>query len=273
MRIVNRSIRLAGLLALMAFPAARAQKKTLHAYLRVSARDSSEVPIAGAELTVTRGLHDVLARGTTDDNGLGLLSFEASDSLDLQVTMRKIGFARTDHFFGAAPMDTAVVMLVAARNKNNTLDAVKITAKRDVKTASYEVNADDIANTDQTLFDGFDILKKMRPDILTSRGGCRTGVQNVWVNGKRIVYPLPANTIAAQRARVGVPPRARFTYAAISVLTDIAPEHIEEMIYKDCFDHSMAVVGSQDALFIILKPGVGYERGVGSFVDDAPAKP
>jgi len=241
-----------------------------HAYLRISARDSTNVPIPQAEFTVTRGLHDVIARGTTDDNGLGFATFEVHDSLDLQVTMRKIGFARTDHFFEAGPRDTAVVMLVAARSAANTLGAVKITAKRENQVTSYVINADDIAASNQTLLDGFDVVKKMRPDMLTSHGGCATGVQNVWVNGKRIIYPLPANTIAAQRARVGVPPRARFTYAAVSVLTDIAPEHIEEMTYKDCFDHSMAVVGSRDALFIVLKPGVVYQPGVGSYVDDTP---
>jgi hypothetical protein len=258
----------AGLFTMVA--ATAAAQSPQHAYLRISARDSTNVPIAGADFTVTRGLHDVIAQGTTDDNGLGFAKFDVKDSLDLQVTMRKIGFARTDHFFEAGPRDTAVVMLVAARSAANTIGAVKITAKRTIDYTSYEINADDIAASNQNLMDGFDVVKKMRPDMLSSHGGCSTGVRNVWVNGKRIIYPLPANTIAAQRARVGVSPRARFTYAAVSVLTDIAPEHIEEMTYKDCFDHSMAVVGSRDALFIVLKPGVVYQPGVGSYVDDTP---
>jgi hypothetical protein len=270
---IRRSFGFAGLFALLAAFSAGGAQTPVRGYLRISARDSSDVPIPGADFTVTRGLHDVVAHGTTDDNGLGFASFDAKDSLDLQVTLRKIGFARTDHFFAGAPFDTSVVMLVAAHSDSKSLGAVKITAQRDLKTESYDITADQIAASNQTLLDGFDIVKKMRPDMLTSRGGCRTGVQNVWVNGKRIIYPLPANTIAAQRARVGLPPRARFTYAAVSVLTDIQPEHIQELIYKDCFDHSMAVVGSQDALFIVLKPGVGYERGVGSFVDDTPARP
>ena len=268
---VRRTFATLGVPGLFSLAALAANAQTpQHAYLRISARDSTNVPIPQAEFTVTRGLHDVIARGTTDDNGLGFATFEVRDSLDLQVTMRKIGFARTDHFFEAGPRDTAVVMLVAARSAANTLGAVKITAKRENQVTSYVINADDIAASNQTLLDGFDVVKKMRPDMLTSHGGCATGVQNVWVNGKRIIYPLPANTIAAQRARVGVPPRARFTYAAVSVLTDIAPEHIEEMTYKDCFDHSMAVVGSRDALFIVLKPGVVYQPGVGSYVDDTP---
>jgi hypothetical protein len=35
----------------------------------------------------------------------------------------------------------------------------------------------------------------------------------------------------------------------------------------------MAVVGSTDALFIVLKPGIGYQRDVGSFVEELSTKP
>ncbi len=79
-------------------------------------------------------------------------------------------------------------------------------------------------------------MKRLRPDMLTSRGGCDTGVQEVWVNGKRIVLPLLPSGMAATRAFVGAPPRTRFSYVPITVLSEIAPEHIQEMIYHDCFD-------------------------------------
>jgi hypothetical protein len=243
-----------------------------HGYVRISARDSTGTPISGAELTIVQGLRDVVARGTTDDRGLSLLAFDAKDSVDLQVTMRKIGYARTDHFFSAGPRDTAVVKIVAARPQGQALDGVKVTAKRDVKSASYNLNADDIANADVPLFDAWDVVKKLRPDMLESRGGCETGIRDVWVNGKRIVLPMPPTGITAQRARVGVPPRARFSYVPVAVLSDIAPEHIQEMVYHDCFDATMAKVGSTDALFVTLKPGVGYQRDVGSFVDDSTGR-
>jgi hypothetical protein len=72
--------------------------------------------------------------------------------------------------------------------------------------------------------------------------------------------------LAAVRARVGVPARARFSYIPVSVLSDIAPEHILEINYHDCFDSSMAAVGSVNAMFVVLKPGVVYKQDVGSFV-------
>ena len=104
--------------------------------------------------------------------------------------------------------------------------------------------------------------------MLTSRAGPQTcpGVQEVWVNGKRIRLPPRPSDLALARRRVGVSPRARYTISALSVLSEIAPEHIEEMTYHDCFDSTIAAVGSTNALFIVLKPGVEYDPGVGSFV-------
>jgi hypothetical protein len=46
-------------------------------------------------------------------------------------------------------------------------------------------------------------------------------------------------------------------------MSDIAPEHIQEINYHDCFDTSMAAVGSTNAIFIVLKPGVVYFHGGG----------
>lgn len=57
----------------------------------------------------------------------------------------------------------------------------------------------------------------------------------------------------------------------VSVLSEIAPEYIEEITYHDCFDTSMAAVGSQDAIFVVLKPGVVYQENEGAFVLDTPA--
>jgi hypothetical protein len=88
------------------------------------------------------------------------------------------------------------------------------------------------------------------------------------VNGKRIRLPLPPTGIAAARARVGVPARARFSYVPVSVMSDIPPEHIQEINYHDCFDTSMAAVGNNNAIFIVLKPGIDYVENVGSFVLD-----
>ena len=246
---------------------ARAQAPA-RALIRITARDSSGAVIPAAELTVTRGLRDVIARGTTDDGGHAVLPVEVKETEDLQVTMRKIGYSRGDRFLEVTPTGTADVMITVGRRPANELAAVKVTAQRDVKRASYHLDADEIDSANVWADNAWELIKRLRPDMLTSRGGCATGVQEVWVNGKRIILPLQPTGLAAARARVGVPARSRFTYVPVSVMSDIAPEHILEINYHDCFDASMAAVGSTNAMFIVLKPGVVYQRDVGSFVLD-----
>ena len=75
--------------------------------------------------------------------------------------------------------------------------------------------------------------------------------------------PLPVD---AQRARATAPPHAQYSATAVTVLTDIHSEHVESIQYHDCFDTSVQAVGTQNAIFITLKPGVMYEPGTESFV-------
>lgn len=242
--------------------------QSTRALVQVTARDSAAGPIAGAELTLVRGVRDVVAHATTDSAGRAKMSVDdLRDSTDLQIVMRKIGYPRGDRLFMAAPHDTAKIDLVVA-HLVNTLAPVKVNASGDLLRKSYHLDADDIANSDLWFTDAWDVVKRLRPDILTSRGGCATGVQEVWINGKRIVLPLLPSGMAKLRARVGAPPRARFGYIPVSVLSDIAPEHIEEMTYHDCFA-SMPAIGTLNALFVVLKPGVAFQQDVGSFVIDS----
>jgi hypothetical protein len=185
--------------------------------------------------------------------------------------MRKIGYTRGDRFFEVGPRDTANVTITVARPKTSQLETVKITAEANLKRKSYYLDADDIEKAEGAFDNAWEVIKRLRPDMLTSRGGCETGVREVWVNGKRLRLPLMPTGMALARMRVGVPVRARFSYAAVSILSEIAPEHIQEMTYHDCFDTSMAAVGNNDAVFVVLKPGVIYQMNVGSFVLDEPA--
>ena len=266
--LIPRSLATALVVATLAGTALAAQSSP-RATLQVYAHDSSGAAIPAAELTIVRGLRDVLATGTTDSTGHARIFVDSlTDKTDLEVVMRKIGYVRGDRLFVAAPHDLVLVEIVVPR-ANPTLATVKVTAKVDPKWKSYHLDADEIANSDLYFTDAWDVVKRLTPDMLTSRGGCATGVQNVWVNGKRIVLPLPPTGMAAARARIDIPPRARFGYAPVSVLSDIAPEHIQEINYHDCFDTSMAAVGSDNAIFITLKPGVAYVRDEGSFVLDS----
>jgi hypothetical protein len=260
MRVVTAVV---GLFTLSAIAGAQS---TSRGFVRVTAHDSSGAPIAAAEITVRSGLKDVVGQTTTDEQGRGLVSLPVKDSSDFQLTMRKIGYVRGDRFFAVAPHDTAEVNIVVPRPSSNTLAPMKVTAERMSKYDTYDLYSDEIENADGWMGNAWEVVKKLRPVMLTSRGGCDTGAQEVWVNGKRIRLPLHPTGLAAARAFVGVPPRARFSYVPVSVLSEIAPEHIAEIHYHDCFDHSMAAVGNNNAIFVTLKPGVYYQQDVGSFV-------
>jgi len=242
-------------------------------YVRVTAKDSTGAPVTSAELTVTKGLRNVIARGTTDDKGHALLGVQVNDSTDLAVTMRKIGYRRGDFFFGVGPRDTASVTIVVGRPVAG-LAPVRVTGEASLKFKSYYLDADQIEEAGGNPADNaWDVVKRLRPDMLTSRGGCGTGVREIWVNGKHIRLTLLPTPMEAQRARVGAPPSARFGYVPLVVLSEIAPEHIQQIVYRDCFDATMAVVGSTDAMFVTLKPGVVYQQDVGSYVVDQPTTP
>jgi hypothetical protein len=237
--------------------------------VKITARDSTGAPVPGAELVITKGLHSIVASGVTDSLGHSIIPVQVNDSTDLQVTMRKIGYRRGDHFFAAAPKDTARVTIVVGRP---SLDPVRVTAEASLRIKSYYLDADQIEAAGGNPADNaFDVIKRLRPDILTSRGGCGTGVQEIWVNGKWIRLTLLPTPMERQRARVGAPPSARFGYVPLVVLSEIAPEHIQELMYHDCFDNSVGTVGSNNAIFVQLKPGVVYVQDVGSFVVDQPA--
>lgn len=273
MRIVSiRAVAIVSITSIVAgFAGAAAQLP--NGFVRVTAKDSTGAPVTAAELTVSRGLHDVIARGTTDDNGHALLGVQVNDSTDLQVTMRKIGYRRGDFFFGVGPHDTASVTIVVGRPVTG-LAPVRVTEAASLKFKSYYLDADQIEEAGGNPADNaWDVVKRLRPDMLTSRGGCGTGVREIWVNGKHIRLTLLPTPMEAQRARVGAPPSARFGYVPLVVLSEIAPEHIQQIVYHDCFDTSVAMVGSTDAMFVTLKPGVVYQQDVGSFVVDQPTTP
>jgi len=73
--------------ALIAASAAGAQSLP-RAFVRVTAVDSSGNPVTDAELTISRGLKDIVARATTDASGLALLTVEVKDSTDFDLAMR-----------------------------------------------------------------------------------------------------------------------------------------------------------------------------------------
>lgn len=229
------------------------------AVVRVFVVDSSGAAVTNAELAVLRGLKDVIAHGTTDAYGRASLAF-AAGSGEYDIVIRKLGYPRSDRVFEAAANDTIALSIVVPSPIARQLDVVKIAAKEDLKTRVYSIDADGIAASTRLLFNAWDIVTKLRPDMAGGRAPCGGEGLNLWVNGTRIRF-VPTNDMAVARERI-----SRRASDIVFALYEIQPEHIAEMRFRDCFDTTVPDVGGSNALFVVLKPGVVYEPGVGSYV-------
>ena len=240
--------------------------------IRVHVTDSLGAPVADAEVAVVRGLKQSVATARTDAAGDHSFIVDL-DSSDYSVVARKVGYTRGDRFFAAerATVDARVTM----KRIEAALPAVTVTVV-DFKRQSYFIDADEIADSKVVVYDALDVVQRLRPDMILSRSGSlgtrtRIGCPSlsyIWVNGKRylanFVIPNPMVQMRAKGAgnRIG-----RMAPGNATILSEIEPEHIAEMNYRDCFEQAVdRKVGSVNALFITLKPGVDYRPGARSYV-------
>lgn len=270
-----KSLSIIGSLILAAIPLASvgAQRDAL---VRVRVIDSAGAPIANAEVSALRGLTTIVAGGPTDS--LGRRSFTVPQGSGYEIVARRIGYQRGEQFFSAIQdsVGIRIVLRVAPAN----LPTVSVTATEDIKRRAYHLDADDIASSKRPIIDGLDVLTKLRPDIIYTRvPDC--SLQYVWVNGKRIVFPainpgLAAKTRQLRRAaqatpHIGPTGLATVNLTVQSVMASIHPEHIEEVNFADCNDTSVDRVKGNSALYVTLKPGIGYDRVIGSHVVEEAA--
>ncbi len=276
-------------------PALSAQRPLLTVQIHVA--DSAGVAIAGADVAIVHGTTDVVAHGSTNADGRVALTIPRTSN-EQQIVVRKVGYERGYRFFSVAEADSARFEIRLLRT-STTLAPVVVTAEEDRQRKSYHLTADEIENSTRTLFDAADIFK-IRPDMMTSRGGAqacevfwtpRDGwIETVWVNGTRVQAAFVDSIyVMSQRARLGLstlparpqlsltpskkprplPPtfwNPRHIDSVLSILHTIKPEHIAEVTYHDCFDASVGKNHSDMAMFIVLKPGIAFATGIGSYV-------
>lgn len=268
------ALRIAALAAVAA--AAGAQPPTTRTTVRVRVVDPAGAPIPEAEVSVVRGLSDVVATGLTDAAGTRLLTAALRDG-EYHLVVRKIGRARVDRFF--TPARDTVAFEVVSAPAPQALAEVKVVERQSLKRRAYFIDAEAIANSKRPLVDASDIVTRLRPDMIFGVGGKRQNcapVSFVWVNGVRIRTPPVNPGVAAEKRmgrlaarstpHLGVRGKAAIPYAVHATLASIKPEHVAEIRYHDCDDLSLQRANSESALFITLKPGIGYEQGVGSYV-------
>jgi hypothetical protein len=257
--------------------------------VRVRVMDTTGAPVAGADVSILRGSDVVLGSGATDAGGIRQLSVPRGGD-ELEVVVRRLGYQRGDYFFRADR--DSVPLAVRLRATVRELSPVQVTASQDLNTKRFHVSADDIAASKRPIRDGLDVVTKLRPDMMEPPGPgffAACGLYYIWINGERIVFPPidPGVAIQARQQRqaaqaianpIAKRPAHYHGTATVpvnvqSVLAKIKPEHIEEMNYVDCRDNkSNDMPRGQNAVFVALKPGIGYDPVRGTYVVDAAAR-
>jgi hypothetical protein len=293
----------AAAVAISLAPAAVAGQTTTPVVVALRVVDSSGAPVGDVGVSVVRGLSSVLAHASTNAVGRAALTI-VREGATLQLIARKIGYQPSFQFFTPLVADTLALTVTLSRAVT-TLAPVHVNEREDLKRKSYHLDADEIAGSSLAMIDATDVFK-LRRDMLTSRGGAQAcaipwtdhdgSIESVWVNGRRVVLPVvdsvyvaqrkPALGIAAAQPRpnphltpsaLAPPPRrpafTQFTHidTVLSILRSIKAEHIAEITYHDCFDASLGKAHSEMAMFIALKPGIGYDESRGSYVVSDPA--
>jgi carboxypeptidase family protein len=254
----------------MVLPGTGQCQRTGSAVVRVVVRQSDGAAVPDADVVVFRDGTGAIAAARSDSGGVRSLTVEVDDTSRYSLVVRKIGFARVARPLALRPGDTVPIAVVLERTPEADLPAVKV----ETRGRSYRLTAAEIAQSGRNFVDAFDLLRKFRPEMLGDRARCpKEPTRNVWVNGKRVWWTLrqgnavtPARSANSRVHVIGSPFGGAGPIDDVieSVLRTIKIEHIAEIRYVNCWDTAFPENGMNNAVFIDLKPGVGWDWKNGS---------
>jgi hypothetical protein len=242
--------------------------------VRLAVSDPLGAPLRGVSVSIA--VRDsIVARTTTDASGLRTLALEAGP-LPYVITLRMIGYVPRRDSVIVSGTDTVTFAVTLARAPV-LLDTLRTTTRS--LRAEYAISGDEMLRREPNAENVFDAVRKIRPQILGDRmRGCGY-VRNLWVNGRwQVLAPwdtiVPLITYETER----LDPRGnriiKRGYIASHAdrtlpLGNLDPHHVVEMHYSGCSGQAPLGPRGMNALFVTLKPGIGYEPGVGTFVIDS----
>ncbi len=241
--------------------------------VHVTVAGSDGAPLDATTLLIVKQGVGAMLTGSTDAKG-HYTFLVPHDSGRYSLLARKIGFAPVETSLFGDGRDTVNINLILTPASPNELPSVRVEASARGK--NYFLDSAEIASTrGRTIRDAYDALRKLRPDMLGDKGRCPSEpVDNVWVNGRRVLS-MARFTGAAQGGPVHVVRRARKATPepdlVDSVLASVRAEDIAEIRYVNCWDRSMPGLGTNNAVYIVLKPGLDWDWGLGSHPADSSA--
>lgn len=250
------------------------------AIVRVKVQDSAGTAIPDAQIVLSHGKLGAIELGRSDAGGRYTF-IGPYEHGEYTVSARRIGYASGSSSF-MLNANTVSIGLVL-QHVAPTLDTVRIDA--DVpRSKNYFLDAASIAASSRVIDNAADALHKLRPNMLGDRARKCPLAQNLWINGRRVFFGKPlAGWSYRERptaAEGNSPSTGRVVFARPSgsrgvslgkYLESIKAEHIAEIRYVNCWDTSMPEIGTNDAIYVVLKPGVEWDWKNGSRVADSAA--
>lgn len=251
----------------------RAQVQRDSVAVVVTVSTASGTPIPAVDIAISKAPIGAILARRTNETGSATFLVERSNVRHL-ILARKFGWTPTEHPIALATGDSIRVRLhlepAAADLKGVVVEA---------KAPHYVLLESEIAASRRPVRDALEALQKLKPSMLYDRDRCPGEVvDNVWINGRRVLF-MASNTpilggrssrtigtvrIRTQGARAGAEPPA-----VDSVLASIRAEHVQDIRLVNCWDTSLPGVGSNNALYVALKPGVDWDWRRGSFVPES----
>jgi hypothetical protein len=263
----------------VAFGQTSANPASVIVRLHVAAADGSAVE--GVAFSVRDSAKAATATAVSDASGRAMVRL-TTVSTELQYSARKIGWTGGDGRVSVSARDTIDIEVRLERTAQ-LLDTVRtIDTHERILSNNYDLGAAEIAASHRYITDAFDALRDLRPSMLGDRMRYCPYLQNLWVNGVRQPLgpwePIVPFTSAGSGVRAdgsgrrplragGLPAHA----PAGSPLALIKSEHIAELHYTSCWQSSAVGMHGENALFVILKPGVDFDLRHGSHVIDSAA--
>lgn len=229
---------------------------------------TDDAPVADATIVVRSSGRDSIATARTDKSGWHAFVLPAGGGGEFQIVARKPGFAP----------DTVSVTLNAPDSLEVYLSLRPLVTKLAPIVSrthpDYFIDSTQMAGSGRIVRDAFEVLTKLRPNMLGDKGRCPADpVDNVWINGKSMLrFASFTNPRNFRRARLhggsGESPLVD------SVLASIRAEHLAEIRYVNCWQRGPRPdAAAVNAIFVVLKPGIGWDWGRGSYVDSTAKKP
>jgi hypothetical protein len=231
--------------------------------VRFRVADEEGRPVANVRLDIRPDSGGIVLTVYTDTAGRQTIRL-ASTAARYEYSARRIGYIASIGSFSMAP-GAAVDVAVTLTHAVQELDAVRTTARENLM--SYSITSDQIASSGRNDQDAYNVLSRSRLNMFGDKmRGCPY-VEYIWINGQRLALAPWEAVVPLQRTRKPVPMSHS---PANSPLTLIKPQHIAEIRYANCWDTT--VPNSRfyhNALFVTLKPGIGFDSRRGSYVADS----